>query len=58
MRIIEEAYDLFQKAYDLYSLFWGLNLKLISAGGVKHIDEGAINKADTEKKAWVESLAN
>lgn len=26
----EEAYELFNKAYNLYSLFWGLNMKLIA----------------------------
>ena len=27
----EQAYDLFGKAFDLYSLFWALNMKLVSA---------------------------
>lgn len=44
----EEANDLFQKAYDLYSLFWGLNLKLINTDGVKKIDEDTINKHEAE----------
>ncbi|MFA6171408.1 MAG: hypothetical protein WCW77_05530 [Patescibacteria group bacterium] len=44
----EEANDLFQKAYDLYSLFWGLNLKVIGVEGVKKIDEDAINKHEAE----------
>ena len=30
----KEAYDLFAKAYDLYSLFWGLNMHLIDLDGV------------------------
>lgn len=30
----EEAYELFAKAYDLYSLFWGLNMHLIDLGDV------------------------
>lgn len=33
----KSAEDLFQKAYQLYSLFWGLNLKIV--------DPGKINKA-------------
>jgi hypothetical protein len=33
----EEAKDLFSKAYDLWSLFWGLNLKLIDIGEVKKL---------------------
>ena len=31
----EDAYSLFNKAYDLYSLFWGLNMKLIDVKGVE-----------------------
>ncbi|MDA3802869.1 MAG: hypothetical protein PF488_03160, partial [Patescibacteria group bacterium] len=46
----KEAYDLFNKSYELYSLFWGLNMKLINVGDVKKIDDDAINKKDTEKK--------
>jgi hypothetical protein len=33
----EDAYDLFQKAYDLYSIFWGLNMDLIDTTGVKKL---------------------
>ena len=43
----EEAQEMFQKAYELYSLFWGLNMKLIDIGEVKKIDDDAIN---TKKK--------
>jgi hypothetical protein len=42
----EEAYDLFDKAYNLYSLFWGLNLKLINVGDIKKISDNALNKND------------
>lgn len=47
----EDAKEMFQKAYDLYSLFWGLNMKLINTGEIKKIDEEAINKEDKEKKS-------
>ncbi len=30
----KEAYEMFSKAYDLYSLFWGLNMDLIDLNGV------------------------
>ena len=30
-----EAEQMFEKAYDLYSLFWGLNMHLIDLTGVK-----------------------
>ena len=29
-----DAYEMFSKAYDLYSLFWGLNMDLIDLSGV------------------------
>jgi len=45
----DEAYDLFNKAYELYSLFWGLNMKLINASDIKKIDDEALDKNDTEK---------
>jgi hypothetical protein len=48
-----DAQDLFQKAYDLYSLFWGLNMKLIDLGEVKKIDDDAIN---TQKKGLAGKL--
>ncbi|OQB06181.1 MAG: hypothetical protein BWY21_01948 [Parcubacteria group bacterium ADurb.Bin216] len=49
----EEAYDLFNKAYSLYSLFWAVNMKAIDIGDVKKIDEGALNKEDKEKKGFL-----
>ncbi|KUK50175.1 MAG: hypothetical protein XD75_0027 [Parcubacteria bacterium 33_209] len=49
----KEAYDLFDKAYNLYSLFWGLNLKLLNVGDIKKIDDNAINKEDKEKKGFM-----
>jgi hypothetical protein len=48
----EEAKDMFQKAYDLYSLFWGLNMKLIGTDEIKKIDDEALNNKDTEKKGF------
>ena len=33
----QDAYNLFNKAYDLYSLFWGINMDLIDLAGVKQI---------------------
>jgi hypothetical protein len=46
----EAANDLFQKSYNLYSLFWGINMKLIDLDGVKKIDDEAVNVHDQEKK--------
>ncbi|MDD3284164.1 MAG: hypothetical protein PHZ07_01060 [Patescibacteria group bacterium] len=53
----QEAYDLFEKAYSLYSLFWGLNMKLLNVGDIKKIDDEALNKKDTEKKGFMGKLS-
>jgi hypothetical protein len=52
----EDAYDLFRKSYNLYSLFWGINLNVISVGDVKKIDEQAVNKHDQEKTGFMGKL--
>jgi len=52
----EDAYDLFNKAFNLYSLFWGLNLKLIDPGEIKKIDDQALNKHDEEKMGFAGKL--
>lgn len=52
----DEAEGLFRKAYELYSLFWGLNLKMLDATQIKKIDEEAVNKHDTEKKGFLGKL--
>lgn len=51
-----EAEDLFSKAYDLYSLFWGINLKLINIGDVKKIDDKQLNVHDEDKKGLLGKL--
>jgi len=45
----KEAKNLFSKAYDLYSLFWGLNLQMIDIGEVKKINDNQLNIRDKEK---------
>ena len=51
----QEAEDLFRKAYELYSLFWGINLKLVDIGEIKKIDDNQINKKDENKKEGIMS---
>ena len=48
----KEAEDLFSKAYNLYSLFWAINLKLINVGEIKKIDDNQLNIHDKEKKGF------
>ena len=33
------AYDLFNQAYDLYCLFWGLNMKMLDVSDVKWVED-------------------
>ncbi|MFA5746998.1 MAG: hypothetical protein WC926_02890 [Candidatus Paceibacterota bacterium] len=40
----EVAYSLFNKAFNLYSLFWGLNMKLIKIDDVKKMDDKAVEQ--------------
>lgn len=34
-----EAYNLFNRAYELYCLFWGLNMKMLSTDDVKWVED-------------------
>lgn len=52
----KEAENLFSKAYDLYSLFWGINLQVIDIGQVKKIDDNQINKDDKNKDGLTKRL--
>lgn len=57
----QEAEDLFKKAYELYSLFWGINLKLIDIGEVKKIGDNQIDKKDNppaDGKGLLEKLGD
>lgn len=54
----EEAKEMFQKAYDLYSLFWGLNMKLIGTNDISKIDDNALNTKDTEKTGFAGKIGN
>ena len=41
----KDAYALFNKAYDLYSLFWGINMNLIDLTGVQKIAPDVYDRA-------------
>lgn len=50
----EEAYGLFNQAYDLYCLFWGLNMGLVDTSGLKweqDNEQELMNKARELQKA-------
>ena len=52
----KEAYDFFTKAYNLYSLFWGINMKILPVADIEKIDDDAINEHDTEKKSIMKKM--
>ena len=54
----EEAYKLFNQAYDLYCLFWGLNMNMIDVSDVKWIeDKSADVKVVSEHLDVAETMA-
>ncbi len=54
----KEAENLFAKAYELYNLFWGLNLKLIDLGKVSKIDDDKLNVEDSGKTNFLGKLGS
>jgi len=52
----KEAYDFFQKAYDLYSLFWGLTLGAVDTKNISKISDEQINKDDKQKSPLLSKL--
>jgi len=52
----EEAKELFEKAYNLYSLFWGINMKIIGTKDIKKIDDDSLDNKDKEKKGFMGKL--
>ncbi len=47
-----EAKEMFDKAYEIYNLFWALRLKLISVTGIKKINDNQLNKHNQDDKPW------
>ena len=43
----EEAYKLFNQAYELYCIFWGLNMGMINTDDVKWINDNDANSKKT-----------
>lgn len=47
----KEAYDLFHKGYNLYSLFWGLNMNIINVSDVKNVMGEDLAASENEKES-------
>lgn len=52
----QDAEEMFKKAYELYSLFWGINLKLVNVGDVKKVGETQLDIKDESKKGILGKL--
>jgi len=50
------AYDLFEKSYNLYSLFWGINLEVVDTSQIKKIDDNSLDKHDKRKNGFMNKL--
>lgn len=48
-----EAKGMFEKSYNLYNLFWAINLKLIELPDIKKIDSSAIDNKKTASNTTV-----
>lgn len=53
----EEAYNLFEKSFKCYTLFWGLNMGVLKTGDIKKIDDQAINKHDDNPQGFMGKLS-
>jgi hypothetical protein len=53
----KEAEDLFNKAYELYTIFWGLNLKLINLGEVTKVGDQQLTTEDNGKTNFFGKLS-
>jgi len=47
----KKAYDFFKKSYDLYNLFWGLNLGMVKSGELQVIESDSKERPITYKKS-------
>ena len=48
-----DAEDMFQKSYQLYSLFWGLNLGVVQTKDIKHTESAKIEFISEDPKPVV-----
>ncbi len=53
----DEAEDLFTKAFELYSLFWAVNMKIVDTSQIKKIDEQALNKHDKKPTGFMGKIS-
>jgi hypothetical protein len=52
----KDAKEMFTKAYELYSLFWGLNLNLLNVGEIKKVDDDQMDIHPDKKTSPMSKL--
>ncbi len=53
----QEAYGFFDKAFQLYSLFWGINMKIVDTSHLKKIpDEALMKDESTDTKVMTDEV--
>ncbi len=52
----KDSEEMFEKSYNLYSLFWGLNLNVIKTDEIKKIDDGKLDKTDKKQNTVFNKL--
>jgi hypothetical protein len=55
---VKTAEDLYEKAYQLYSLFWALNLKAIKTNDLRLIDEKQLSRHDKKRTGLLGKLGD
>jgi len=50
-----DAEDMFQKSYQLYSLFWGLNFGLVQTEDIKHVESNNVRLISEDSKPIVKA---
>ncbi len=53
----KSAQDMFEKSYQLYSLFWGLNLGVVQTKDIKHSESKNISFISEDDKPSVKGSA-
>jgi len=54
----DEAEDLFKKAFELYSLFWAVNMKIVDTSQIKKIDGQAMNVHDKKPSGFMGKISD
>ena len=49
----KQAEEFYEKAFDLYSLFWALNMKMVDSKNISEIEESKINRHEEKGKGFL-----